>query len=221
MMTELQRTLYSPALLPAAKGNAREHAEAAVAMLGEDVPAAKRALCAWMLNPNVVAFIRSIPQIRDEAAARLEYLDHLERAGCFETVARSARKAAEAIKDGGLLVTQKRVDIIKQRHGVPEWYKTYLKTDHWAGHAGVRAGAVIYYGSCVLCGIKTDLQIHHKHYNSLANEDTHDVSVLCDNHHKQITPLVGIYVPRTAPPSVMALFDHEGIDTAWLKEDKQ
>ena len=222
-MTEYQRTLYGCTLVPLAKMDVKERAEAAVAILGEAVDPELRAKYAWMMDPHVCAFIQSIPQIMTVDEARSEYLHHLEaKNGCFESEARSARKAAESKKNGEIKTSDKRITQLKNKNAQPLWYTRYLKTRHWIEPIyGVRPGALMYYGSCVICGSVKELQVHHRHYNTLGKEDSHDVSILCDNHHKQITPLVGIYVPRTMPPSVMELFRKEGIDISDLLEGQQ
>lgn len=213
-MSEYQRTLYGATLLPVEKMTVKERCEAAVAVLGDSLDPELRRLYSWMMDPHVNAFIRTIPSITTVDEAREEYLQHLQsKNGCFESEARATRMAAADSKSGSVKITKKRSDQLKKKNDPPEWYKRYLKTRHWLEPViGVRAGALMYYGSCVLCGVTRDLQVHHKHYNTLGKEDSHDVSILCDSHHKQITPLVGIYVPKIMPPSVVELFRKEGID---------
>lgn len=219
-MTEYQRTLYGSTLVPLSKMDVKERAEAAVAILGDAVDPELRTKYAWMMDPHVDAFIQSIPQIMTVDEARSEYLHHLEaKNGCFESEARAARRAAEDAKCDGIKTSKKRTDALRKKNDSPLWYTKYLKTRHWIEPVyGVRPGALMYYGGCVICGSTKDLQVHHRHYNSLGREDSHDVSILCDNHHRQITPLVGIYVPRTIPPSVLDLFRKEGVDISDLLE---
>jgi hypothetical protein len=62
-------------------------------------------------------------------------------------------------------------------------YQAYLQTDHWRQ---LRRDALKYYGeSCLLCGRKTGINIHHRHYNSLGCEGIHDLTVLCKTCHEK------------------------------------
>jgi len=48
----------------------------------------------------------------------------------------------------------------------------------------LREKAIQLYKSCVLCGVKKNLQLHHRNYLRLFNEDLHeDVTILCARHH--------------------------------------
>ena len=215
-MSEYQRTLYGPNLIPLQKMSVRERTEAALAVLGSSVDSAQRTLWSWMMDPHVNAFILSIPNITNADVAREEYLRHLEdKPGVFETEARSTRRAKQSEESGETKISSTRVKQLAKKNEAPAWYKRYLKTQHWLGPGyGIRPGALMYYGSCVLCGMNRDLQVHHKHYNSLGKEDMHDICILCEDHHKRITPMVSIYVPRVIPPAAIAVFKKEGIDVS-------
>lgn len=39
---------------------------------------------------------------------------------------------------------------------------------------------------CQKCGSTESLQVHHINYNSLGNENQHDVTVLCKKCHKEV-----------------------------------
>ncbi|HUS51151.1 MAG TPA: hypothetical protein VMZ91_13370 [Candidatus Paceibacterota bacterium] len=62
-------------------------------------------------------------------------------------------------------------------------YKKYLKSDHWQK---TRLRALRFYGgSCVLCGKKTQLNVHHRNYKNLGKERiSKDLIVLCQGCHE-------------------------------------
>ncbi len=63
-----------------------------------------------------------------------------------------------------------------------EWYKEYLKTDHWLNlreEALKRAGK-----RCQVCGYRKNLQVHHNTYKNIGHEDIEDLVVLCWKCHK-------------------------------------
>lgn len=63
-------------------------------------------------------------------------------------------------------------------------YKVYLKTEHWkqTREAAIeRAG-----GRCAVCGNKTMLNVHHRNYYSLGEEENDDLVVLCKKCHEKI-----------------------------------
>jgi len=57
----------------------------------------------------------------------------------------------------------------------------YYKTD-WFIKLKIFATEV--YGSCVLCNTDKNLQLHHRHYKSLFDENiSKDLTMLCAKHH--------------------------------------
>jgi len=65
-------------------------------------------------------------------------------------------------------------------------YQEYLQTPHWKAK---KQEAYNYYGaSCVLCGSRKSINVHHREYNNKWNEPMSDLTVLCyschDGHHK-------------------------------------
>lgn len=69
----------------------------------------------------------------------------------------------------------------KERTG-KEWYREYLKTDHWLElreEALKRAG-----NRCQVCAYKKNLHVHHNTYKNIGHEDLEDLVVLCWKCHK-------------------------------------
>jgi len=66
-------------------------------------------------------------------------------------------------------------------------YKNYIsKSDKWREK---RELALDYYGNqCCDCGGKYNLQVHHRHYQSLYKEKMTDLLVLCKDCHNKIHP---------------------------------
>ncbi len=63
-----------------------------------------------------------------------------------------------------------------------EWYKEYLKTNHWQR---VRKKALKRAGyKCQVCGYKQNLEVHHNTYKNIWCEKPEDVVVLCWKCHK-------------------------------------
>jgi len=61
-------------------------------------------------------------------------------------------------------------------------YKAYLRTSHWFRK---RKAALDHYGSkCSECGYTKHLQVHHKTYANIGNEQMEDLQVLCSVCHK-------------------------------------
>lgn len=60
-------------------------------------------------------------------------------------------------------------------------YRDYLLTDEWQL---VRAAALARANyQCAECGKPNELQVHHRHYRTLGNEQPGDVIVLCEWCH--------------------------------------
>ncbi|KKN78312.1 hypothetical protein LCGC14_0351710 [marine sediment metagenome] len=62
-----------------------------------------------------------------------------------------------------------------------ESYRHYLRTPHWKN---VRKLTLRMYRSCVLCGIRWGLEVHHRNYDRLYEEIiSEDLIVLCGGCH--------------------------------------
>lgn len=63
-------------------------------------------------------------------------------------------------------------------------YYKYIQSPEWRLK---RAAALYHYGEkCCSCGVKRDLQVHHKHYRTLGREAMRDLEVLCRNCHSAV-----------------------------------
>ena len=73
------------------------------------------------------------------------------------------------------------LNAVERRIGAYD-YKVYLTTSHWRK---LRAVARTHYKTCVLCGAIETLNVHHRNYANLGNEDiARDLVLLCDRCHK-------------------------------------
>jgi hypothetical protein len=62
-------------------------------------------------------------------------------------------------------------------------YVRYLQTEHWMK---VRQQALEYADfRCMICNRETDLQVHHRTYDRLGEEQPNDVIALCSDCHKK------------------------------------
>lgn len=62
-------------------------------------------------------------------------------------------------------------------------YQEYLQTEHWKV---LRLKVIRVYRTCVLCNADKDLRVHHRHYDSLGEEDIYrDVALLCNRCHNR------------------------------------
>ena len=60
-------------------------------------------------------------------------------------------------------------------------YKKYLLSEHWLK---IKQETRKLYKACVLCDSTINLQVHHRHYNSLGHENvTTDLILLCKTCH--------------------------------------
>ena len=62
-------------------------------------------------------------------------------------------------------------------------YSDYLKSEHWHCTRGnaLRQG----YSTCIRCGKGTELNVHHLTYDNIGEERPEDLTVLCNDCHKQ------------------------------------
>lgn len=58
----------------------------------------------------------------------------------------------------------------------------YYRTSHWQKKSVEMRQKI---GRCQLCGVKTDLQVHHNCYDNLGREIDLDLTVLCRNCHER------------------------------------
>ncbi len=75
----------------------------------------------------------------------------------------------------------------KRKHKKPspgkESYYHYLQSDHWQQ---IRIEALKLFRTCVLCGSKNKLNVHHRNYKHLYQEIiTEDLIVLCKSCHEE------------------------------------
>jgi len=62
-----------------------------------------------------------------------------------------------------------------------DWYKNiYLLSSHWQAFADYARSVI---NQCQICGSKSNLQVHHRHYNSLFCETLSDIQLLCKTCH--------------------------------------
>lgn len=75
----------------------------------------------------------------------------------------------------------------------PEWYKEYLKSEHWKKkQAEYRASSLPQ--ECLICGNKK-FEIHHRSYDRIGAELLSDFAPLCRTHHAKTHELVKKGVP--------------------------
>ena len=198
-MTELQRTLYSNSFIPSVK---KTNGDILRGLSDESLESSMHACqIVWMRKPEVIAFIASIPFIKNEHEAQEEYADHLIACGAFESIARITRSTKEDRKTG------KTKAIIKRRKS-PSWYSLYLQTAHWLE---TKQRVLNHYSSlCVLCDAEGIIG-HHKHYKTLGSECVkRDISLLCENCHCKAHDWLSIKVPRLATVEAMSVLEREG-----------
>lgn len=64
-------------------------------------------------------------------------------------------------------------------------YEDYLTSDHWKNTKSERLKLSGY--ACDICGEdEIQLQVHHKHYETLGHEDMDDLATLCPYCHKDV-----------------------------------
>jgi len=67
-------------------------------------------------------------------------------------------------------------------------YKKYLKSEEWRQ---LRIDLYDFRGSkCEKCGSTKNLQVHHKHYSNIFNEEPEDLIVLCSRCHAETHGLI-------------------------------
>lgn len=70
----------------------------------------------------------------------------------------------------------------------PEWYKEYLKTDHWKKvQAEYRSSDLPQF--CLICK-NTKFELHHRTYDRIGAEFLSDLVPLCRTHHQKTHDLV-------------------------------
>lgn len=156
---------------------------------GPDVPSADRVIEAWMMLAPAIELMDYIPSIDRHAEAELAYRQHLKDSAAFESVCRETRPSkcdiekSMAAKSGG-------------------WYAAYLQSEHWQEkrkEAHRRFG-----GECRACCSTTDLQVHHRHYQTLGEENViRDLLLLCSVCHYGIHRDHDIKPPKVEPPGLL------------------
>lgn len=62
-------------------------------------------------------------------------------------------------------------------------YAEYLKSEHWQQ---TRERVLTFWDhSCVLCGSRTNLEVHHRSYAHVGQERLNELIVLCDTCHER------------------------------------
>lgn len=199
-MTELQRTLYSNSFIASGK---KTNGDILSCLSDESLESSMHACqIVWMRKPEVIAFIASIPFMKNEHEAQEEYADHLIACGAFESIARQTRSTKEDRKTGKIKPRIK-------RGKSPGWYSLYLQTSHWLK---TRKEILDHYSSlCVLCDSEGTIG-HHKHYKTLGSESVErDMSLLCQNCHSKAHDWLSIKVPRLPTIGALSVFEKEGM----------
>ena len=68
---------------------------------------------------------------------------------------------------------------------IAKTYKEYLKTNHWKILKQQFFDSPYSYGRCYFCKI-TKVQLHHKSYARLGNENLEDLVEVCRKHHRGV-----------------------------------
>lgn len=86
---------------------------------------------------------------------------------------------AECMANGGRVL----VNLALRELCAVEGYAAYLRTNHWQN---MRALAFTTYGRRCTLGVECDgpLDVHHRTYVNLGNEQAEDLEVLCRKHHQ-------------------------------------
>lgn len=74
----------------------------------------------------------------------------------------------------------------KNRHEV--LYERYINSSQWQAKRELVLARDN--GRCVLCDSNTDLEIHHRNYDRLGNEDLSDLTTLCRDCHEVVTDMI-------------------------------
>jgi hypothetical protein len=172
--------------------------------LPPELPTRTKARIGIMRHPQTDAFLKNACAITEYDPLRALFREYLDELPAADTIARTIR---DCFGDGNEAKPRQELSgAIRAQVGSPEWYLKYLKTKHWKETA---LRAKHYYGGCVLCPEFNNLEVHHRHYWTLTTEAMRDLSVLCADHHRRITPLMSIAVPRQMPEEVGKLFARE------------
>lgn len=180
------RIIANPLKIKAACRHAREEC-------GPEVEPKVRARVAWMMLARVMEFIDMIPSITNREMAKELYWHHLT-AGAFESVARYTRKCAAEYRGDG--------------EETSEWYSQYLKSEHWRL---VKLEVYDHYGpQCRTCCRTEQMNVHHRHYDTLYRESVVDDLVpLCYICHGAIHDVHDIFPPRNEPTEFKHLARYE------------
>ena len=156
---------------------------------GPDVPSADRVIEAWMLQAPVIELIDFMPTIKNKQQAEAEYRQHLKECPAFETVCRSTRPSMADLESFTAEMST-------------GWYAEYLASEHWKRkriEAHQRFG-----GECRACCSTDDLQVHHRHYETLGEENViRDLLLLCSICHFGIHRDHDIFAPKVEPVGLL------------------
>jgi hypothetical protein len=64
-------------------------------------------------------------------------------------------------------------------------YREYLLSPHWQDVRRRFWGSKLHNRCCYACGVKRDLQVHHKTYKRIGKERLNDLVMLCGVCHKE------------------------------------
>lgn len=166
--------------------------------LDDDMPSSFRQRIALATLPASDAFLEDARRITSKDMMWKRFLKWITDIGPLETICRgsrpsNARKTSRNDERPTICTT-------------PDWYSRYRDTDHWED---LRKRALKHFGGCVLCGSIDKPHLHHRHYNSLGNEQLGDVSILCHTHHLPMHQMLGLMIPRSLPDSVRRILTIE------------
>jgi len=82
--------------------------------------------------------------------------------------------------------------ICKDTGEVVYGYKRYLSTDHWK-KVKTRMYNSKYKYECYCCKKKSGLQLHHKSYKTVGNENLNHLIWLCPECHQEVHDYLSIY----------------------------
>lgn len=148
---------------------------------------------AAMLHPAILNLISQIPGINCEEQAADAVWQAFCRMPSFETLARTTRK--EKNDPSGMFKS----DLAFAGSG---WYQSYLDTSWWKRK---RQEAFDFFGmACFFCNCSDNLEVHHRHYNSIGNEiPKNDLSIFCREHHECLHSKSKQFAPYKAPQAAL------------------
>ena len=71
-------------------------------------------------------------------------------------------------------------------------YKQYLQGTHWRAFRQIVL--TFWGGRCAICNSAVNVEVHHRHYNSLGDERITDCIALCNFCHKLFSNFTGHFL---------------------------